>query len=252
MSKYKKPKKDPLEGLFRGCEAIEQMLNTNPVTVGEEMFGKSSDDFTEPEMRVILNAGEKMRLLLNTALTKVDDTWKGMGWFYYKSLVIKEGFIECYSEKFPRGGIGVSESLEDEFVVYYRPDGLLLVCESYGVNVNRAILYGNLMLSDIKNITKIPLLGHDTTNRTGLVAFTMNADVALFHKIERMKMFGELLPIWEENCFFWLGNRTTYRKTSDRKELFRNTKKMFDGCPEELKTMVAVYLQQEESTYETL
>lgn len=250
MSKYKKPKKDPLDGLFRGCESIEAMLTTNPITVGEAMFSKPSDEFTEVEMKVVMAAGEKMRLLLNTALAKVNDTWRGLGWKYFISLVKMEGFIECYSEKFEKGGNGVTAILEDEFIIFYRPDGLLLVCESFGVNVNRAILYGNLKLSDIENKSMIPasigITGDDT------VAFTMTGEYGMFHRIERLKMLGELLPIWKENCFFWLGNRMTYRNTSDRKELFKSTKAMINKGPEELKTMLAVYLQQEESTYETL
>lgn len=113
-----------------------------------------------------------------------------MLWDSFLETITRKGFQVGYKNNF----VDVDES-EQEEVILYRADGLLLYAYSECGCLAKASLYGEIKLRSKKELKRFSEYFEVEANSDGIVAFTRNACVSLNRMLQFLKEF-ELNPEW--------------------------------------------------------
>ena len=244
MNKHKLVTPSPFDNFKRGSDALDKILYMDPVATAEEEFGVSHDKFTDAMKMSCMRGSIKLSSMKTTLLKETKDTYSGIDFVSVLNLLTANGFKKGYYESFLQNMYTADDKKPeqyDAYELYYRvEDGLIVEIESYGSSVNRLKLYGNLNVLDMSSV---PYCSYAEDN--GVVRFEIDGREGLFHKIERFKKSGELLPIWGRvSSSTWFINRNVYKDHDIKftaKVGYEKTLEKYTQFPEEMQNIIKIY-----------
>lgn len=192
-----------LEGPLVGMEP--DFMSKDPLGEAQKKIGKSWKEFTQIDRLTAMMKSAS----INGAKTEFNklrgDTYWGMGWENFKTLMLSKGFEIVLTDKFHHWG--EPENIE-EFVIMAHKAGLLVTADSFGltshpesdlpVSVNSGTLYGQAMPTTSKGYFTTSCTSGYEEDSNGNRVWTFQLDIRehLFADLTKIASEGDLLPIW--------------------------------------------------------
>jgi hypothetical protein len=173
----------------------DEILQFDALAQAEEITGssyKNNDETMRLGMGMFfLNNQVKKQMLQNQR-----DTYWGIKLPEYQQIIAEEGFELVQKMDIPE--------TPDQFFVYWHPDGILLVFDTYyGDSVNVGKFYYNVKPTDPKAFWSSRVTSSGGF-REGVWVGDHDCREALRHNIQKLRENGEFLSIWVECPFLWL------------------------------------------------
>ncbi|MEG0898398.1 MAG: hypothetical protein RSF40_01630 [Oscillospiraceae bacterium] len=214
---------------------IDKLLNFDPIAAVEEMTeGKHWSEFDDSESNMSLwmavMSGEAKR----NALKEIGDTYWGMTWSEFISLIEKHGFKCALRYDIPY------ENKLEEAIIYYNNYGFVIWATSFSEkkSVNGGTLYGQLRThQDFSHCDDLSQCSNGYFADDKL-SFSVDVREGLFHHLNKAIAHADPLSIWEDNAFLWFVDYVEDDEpTYDYKAI---TQDKIHRCPSEFQNIVRV------------
>ncbi|MBZ9622980.1 hypothetical protein G9F71_008940 [Clostridium sp. FP2] len=222
----------------------ENILTRDSVAESEKGFGgKHWSQFNNAENLISLFNSRKDNEIKEEHLKVIRDTFFGMSWDYFKSLIKEKGFVNGYSYELNYNSYG--KTTKEEIMIYYHPSkGLVVYAESYNnkTTVNSGTLYGEIQSNDKegeKTIWKWLSTGGCINQNKLIYETSHDIREGLFSKLDTLESAGKFLNKWtNKNRFLWFVDYVENKVESyDYKQITRDKIKK---CPKELQQIIGI------------
>lgn len=218
-------------------KTTEDILRKDTIADTETQLGKHCKDFNRIEEGLALHNAIKDREIKSNHLNSIGDTYWGMQWNEFKTMLVAKGFKKamCYDIK--------HDKCIDEFIIYYHAEkGLIVTATSYynKEKINSGILYGEIQANDVESSRVIwRWLSTGGCIDSEKLIFETSQDIreGLFSILETMESAGKFLNRWSKtNRFLWLLDFTeTEVNGYDYKKI---TNEKIKHCPVEMQKII--------------
>lgn len=184
-------------------DAIERALKRNGLREAEELTGESYKESKRTEslgFALHVDASEQQEAILSFA----GDLYWGMPFDRFLLSVHKGGFEEVLN--LPFEGEHKDRTSSETFKVFWHPDGLLLVCDSYeGLLEEQVINKGDVYYNWEPNPDTPPFQYTATGGFTEDGIWIGNHHyIAMLYRMQNLRKHGEFVLPWVKRPFFWL------------------------------------------------
>ncbi|WP_342532740.1 hypothetical protein MHB40_14845 [Lysinibacillus sp. FSL K6-0057] len=236
---------------------INNILTFDTFLESERIIGKSYNEFDADEQLLSLAFHAKHNETKREILKDNNDTYFSMEWNEFKSLMKWNGFNVGLSYKFG------NEGNENEAILFYNNDGIVIWSTSYFESLNEAKLYAQIKFEgEINYVTKTnkfwkktyqelvmtPELlkakeslngfSHDAFMNIGKgIHISLDCREGMFYRLDKIKKQFTFYKEWNSSPFLWLLDfAETKNDTYDRKEI--NREKILKCTPDAQKIML--------------
>lgn len=219
-------------------DKTDAILQRDTIAETEEKFGgKHWSKFNDIEN--LLMMGNAMRDNQGKAehLKAIGDTYWGVSWQEFLTLLTKHGFIQALKYDINHGDD------VDEAIVYYHPQKGLVIWATSFYNktvINSGNLYGEIKANskeDCKAVWRNISTGGCIDKEEMIYSTKQDVREGLFHKISSLESAGTFLLKWsKKNRFLWFVDYVEDDEPGyDYKTI---TAAKIDRCPQELRSIV--------------
>lgn len=225
----------------------EIVLMKDSLAETEKMLGgKHWSQFNDFENGLALVLFARDNKIKKEHLQSIGDTYWGMTWNEFKSLIKEKGFIKGYSYEIDYNGY--SEPTQEEMCIYYNPEkGLVIWAESFNnkTSINGGTLYGEIQAyegeENRRTIFRWLSTGGCRDIEKGIYTTSHDIREGLFSKLDTLESAGKFLNRWtDKNRFLWFVDFNEEKlKDYDYKAL---SKEKIKKCPKELQDIIGIEL----------
>ncbi len=205
-------KLDPMNPI---TDQVSTLLKNDPIAEAEKFTGcRVGDTLRDPTAFLGLVLTQQKGQLMRGLMAMQDDIAFGAtSWKDCKRIIASEGFQIVLSETFQ----GTSdETKNEEFIIAWHPDGILIRAESYGGHsMNSGTMHYNIQ-GDADALFRVRSSGGFTHYREGEPAIMEGShDIreAFRHNLAKLRSAGQFMPVWHTCGFLWF---LTYMDTKDK------------------------------------
>lgn len=199
-------------------DEFENFLNRDSLYEAELITGKAYDEDESTRAMGLIdffahNEVKREELALR------DDSYHRMSYSAYCRILLDLNFELVFSERFDSAS---GETDEDVFELYWR-NGVLILCGSYGKNLNSSLAYFNCEFEESHHAFKHRLSGHlhgeSYDERRYVWVGNFDAREAVRHRFGTMERHGRFLTQWVEAPRLFLLNYAEHRSGLDLHEV---------------------------------
>jgi len=224
----------------------ESILTRDSLAETEQILGgKHWSQFNDFENALSFVLFARDNEIKEKHLKSLGDTYFGMSWDEFKTLIKERGFVEGYSYEIEY--TGWSEPTKEEMCIYYHPiKGLIIWAESFnGTTINGGTLYGEIQSyegeENRETIWKWLSTGGCRDAEKGIFSTSHDIREGLFSKLDTLESAGKFLNRWtDKKRFLWFVDFNEEDiKDYDYKEI---TREKIKKCPKELQDITGIGL----------
>lgn len=187
----------------------EKILNRDSIAESEKLLGgKHHSNFDDVDITLTLLKCMSDNTEKENHLKSIGDTYNGIKWGYFKSLLTTKGFVNAYSYDFTYEPLEINTI--EEAILYYNPSkGLIIFATSFGNKdrINGGNLYGEIQAFSEEHketIWKWISTGGCIDQKNMIYETSHDVREGLFSKIEKLESAGQFLNKWTaKNRFLW-------------------------------------------------
>ena len=179
---------------------IDKLLDIDPIAIVEDASGgKHWSEFDNSDNIMALGLAMMSGEIKRNALKQAGDTYWGMKWDEFQSLIESHGFKCALRYDIPY------ENKTEEAIIYYDTNGFVIWATSFfgKTSINGGTLYGQIkeekgfLSSDLHHCSH-GCFADDKWH------FDVDVREGLFHNINSVLQNATPLKVWEYDSFLWL------------------------------------------------
>lgn len=239
---------------------LNEVLNFDTFSEAERIVGKPHEEFNDDEQMFALALHAQHSENKRTMLQESNDTHFSMKWEEFKKLMLLNGFSIGMSYKF------INKGIENEAILFYNSNGIVIWSTSYYENLNMAKLYAQIGYDDEINfvtkklefwdktyqeLVKTPKIekalaslndfSHDAfMNIKQGIHISLDCREGMFYKLSEVKKHFTFFKEWTSSPFLWFLDYTEENEQNyDYKAI---TKEKILKCSPEAQSIMQVTL----------
>ncbi len=172
-------------------DTIEKALKEDPIATAERLTGRRSDySVTNPATALGFALSIKKCQEMEGLMILTDDTTFSTTWKNFLRIMKSEGFDVVLREPIKD---------QEEWIIAWHPDGLLIFAESFSGAINRADMFYNLQIEEEKFFHVVS----SGCLKNNVLVGSHSLREAFRHTLQKLRSNGTFLPKWTDQPHFW-------------------------------------------------